>query len=453
LIIHTRRELRGNYKLAKQKVEEIAREMERTRARTLALFRLAREEDLHESPGFGFRPIIWHLAHIGVFEAYWLLQKLKNEDAPDERYQRIFDPINTPREESKNLPTRREMEDYLARVRERTLRHLEETQFNEADPLQRDAYIFRLVLEHEQQHQETLAYLFHLLDPAKKTYPAEAETLDRRVVSATALVPPQGEMVNVSAGSFVMGASEDSFAYDNELPAHTVSLPAFKIDKLLTTNEEYAHFINEGGYVRREWWSDEGWSWREREGWNSPLYWTQQNGEWRVQRMFDEGLIERQHAVTGVSWYEAEAYARFQHKRLPTEAEWEKAAAWDAASEKKRRFSWGDEEPSPALCNFNYHFWGTTPVGSFPAGASNSGCLDMTGNVWEWTSSPFLGYPDFKAFPYPEYSETWFDKDHRVLKGGSWATQASTLRISFRNFFRRHFRIAFAGIRCAAESS
>jgi formylglycine-generating enzyme required for sulfatase activity len=168
--------------------------------------------------------------------------------------------------------------------------------------------------------------------------------------------------------------------------------------------------------------------------------------------MFGDGLMEAKHPVVGVSWYEAEAYARFMNKRLPTEAEWEKAASWDAGRGRKRRFSWGDEAPGPELCNFNYQSWGTTPVGSFPAGASAAGCLDMTGNVWEWTSSPFLGYPNFKAFPYPEYSQTWFDGDHRVLKGGSWATQASTLRISFRNFFRRQFRIAFAGIRCAADA-
>jgi iron(II)-dependent oxidoreductase len=432
--------------LATENVEEIAGEMERTRRRTLALFDLAREEDLHESPGFGFRPIIWHLAHIGVFEAYWLLQKLKSEDAPDARYEKIFDPINTPREESKNLPSRREMEDYLKRVRERTLRHLNETRFDEADPLLRDAYIFRLVLEHEQQHQETLAYLFQLLSPAKKTRPLAAKMPE--TFSA-----PANEMISVAEGAFPMGAGRDAFAYDNERPQHTVNVPAFKIDKLPTTNEEYAHFIGEGGYRRREWWSDEGWQWREREGWEAPLYWTQPDGEWRVQRMFDEGLIEGRHPVVGVSWYEAEAYARFMKKRLPTEAEWEKAASWDARDEQKRRFSWGDKEPSPALCNFNYHFWGTTPVGSFPEGASAYGCLDMTGNVWEWTSSPFAGYPNFKAFPYPEYSETWFDTDHRVLKGGSWATQASTLRISFRNFFRRQFRIAFAGIRCATGNS
>jgi iron(II)-dependent oxidoreductase len=456
-IINTGRELR-EIDLAKRITEEIAAGMERTRARTLILFDLAREEDLHVSPGFGFRPIIWHLAHIGVFEAYWLLQKLKGEDAPDERYHRIFDPISTPREDSKNLPTRREMEDYLARVRVRVLEILNETEVEEAleNPLRRDAYVFRLVLEHEQQHQETLAYLFHLLSPSKKKrppgldYPEIGDGAPARIRLTS---QPADRMASVAEGAFPMGASGgEMFAYDNERPLHTAHLPAFKIDKLLTTNEEYAQFILEGGYGRRELWSDEGWVWREKENWNAPLFWTQQNGDWRVQRMFDEGLIKVEHPVTGVSWYEAEAYARFMGKRLPTEAEWEKAASWDASNQHKRRFSWGDSEPSPTLCNFDYHFWGTTPVGSFPEGAARTGCLDMTGNVWEWTSSPFAGYPGFKAFPYPEYSEAWFDGDHRVLKGGSWATQASTLRISFRNFFRRHFRIAFAGIRCAMDA-
>jgi iron(II)-dependent oxidoreductase len=431
--------------------------MERTRARTLALFDMAREEDLRESPGFGFRPIIWHLAHIGVFEAYWLLQKLRGETAPNALYERIFDPISTPREESKNLPARSEMETYLSRVRTRVLKVLDETHLDETDsPLLRNAYIFRLVLEHEQQHQETLAYLFHLLSPSKKTRPVRPESIEvvnraSQAAASSASSSSAHGMASVAEGPFVLGASgDDMFAYDNERPAHTVYLPAFKIDKLLTTNEEYAHFIHEGGYKRREWWSDEGWEWREREDWQAPVYWTQQEGEWRVQRMFDEGTIDPRHPVTGISWYEAEAYARFLNKRLPTEAEWEKAASWDG--ERKRRFSWGDEEPTSSLCNFNYHFWGTTPVGAFPEGASAAGCLDMTGNVWEWTGSPFAGYADFRAFPYPEYSETWFDEDHRVLKGGSWATQASVLRISFRNFFRRHFRIAFAGIRCAADA-
>jgi gamma-glutamyl hercynylcysteine S-oxide synthase len=433
--------------MAQQRAEEIAALMTAARAETLKLFDLAREEDLHDSPGFGFRPIVWHLAHIGVFEAYWLLQKLRGEPPPDARYERIFDPINTPREESKNLPTRREMEAYLASVRERTLRALDETRFDEASPLLRDGYLFHLVLEHEYQHQETLCYLLHMLPSAKKRKPS-TDAAERAARQAASLP----EMAVIAGGEFEMGASVGAqFVYDNELPRHIVNVPSFKLDRLLTTNAEYAAFIAEGGYRRREWWSDEGWEWREREDWQAPLYWQQDGEVWRARRLFDEGLLDAQHPVAGISWHEAEAYARFRGKRLPTEAEWEKAAAWDEASGRSRRFSWGDEEPNPSLCNFNNNLWGTSAVGSYPAGASADGCLDMTGNVWEWTQDAFDGYPGFEPFPYPEYSQTWFDGDHRVLKGGSWATRAPPLRNSFRNFFRRHFRIAFAGIRCAEK--
>lgn len=440
--------------------EQIARQMAEVRAETLRLFDTAREEDLHESPGFGFRPVVWHLAHIGVFEAYWLLQKILKQPAPDERYERVFDPIATPREESKDLPSRREMESYLARVREGALRCLEEVSFggdeddDSADPLLRGGYVFDLVLEHERQHQETLGYLLHLLDPSKKTRPeaARVSAVSSSAAGAGASPAARERLVTVAAGEFPLGSVWDSFAYDNELPPHPVEVPAFRIDRLPTTNEEFAEFVAAGGYDRREWWGDEGWQWRVREGWTCPLYWTRCGDGWRARRMFDEELIERDHPVIGVSWYEAEAYARFRGRRLPTEAEWEFAASWDAARGEKRRFAWGDDEPSDALCNSGGRRWGTTPVGAFPEGASPAGCLDMTGNVWEWTADAFAGFPGFKPFPYPEYSEVWFDGDHRVLKGGSWATRAPVLRTSFRNFFRRHFRIAFAGIRLAEDA-
>ncbi len=430
--------------------------MEETRAETLALFDLADERELHASPGFGFRPVIWHLAHIGVFEAYWLLQKLGGEPAPDERYERIFDPIATPREESKELPSRREMEDYLARVRTRALRRLEASSFDASEPLLEGGYVFQLVLEHERQHQETLAYLFHLLDPSKKTRPsAVPPSVSAPLINVSQPAAPH-DMLTIAAGPFQMGAVWDSFAYDNERPAHAVRLPAFKIARLLVTNREYAHFIAEGGYERREFWSEEGWNYREREGWLCPLFW--QRGEeggkgcWNARRMFESGALDEKHPVSGISWHEAEAYARFSGKRLPTEAEWEKAASWDEAKGRKRLYAWGDEEPSESRCNFDNRFWNTTPVGSFPEGASAYGCLDMTGNVWEWTSDAFEGFQGFEPFPYPEYSQVWFDGDHRVLKGGSWATRATVLRTSFRNFFRRHFRIAFAGLRLAEDA-
>jgi len=430
----------------KAEAEQIAREFEEIRAATLRLFDLCDERDLHESPGFGYRPIIWHLAHIGVFEAYWLIQKAQGLDAPDARYERVFDPISTPREESKNLPTRAEMESYLSRVRDSVLGYLEGFDFDSRDALKRGGYIFQLVLEHERQHQETLCYLFQMLDPSKKTRPRAASSLPGGAGVANA----PGEMVSVPAGEFLMGASRGSFAYDNEHPSHELFLPEFRIARAPVTNGEFARFVAEGGYERREFWTEEGWSRRENEGWTHPLYWRRAGaGAWAERRMFDEGPLAPAHPVTGVSFHESEAYARFAGRRLPTEAEWEKAASWDARGNAKRRYAWGDEAPDPTRCNYGMNLWGTTPVGSFPAGASPHGCLDMNGNVWEWTSTPFGAFPGFEPFPYPEYSQTWFDGDHRILKGGSWATSPQVLRTSFRNFFRRHFRIAFAGLRLA----
>ncbi|MDT7807725.1 MAG: gamma-glutamyl hercynylcysteine S-oxide synthase [Acidobacteriota bacterium] len=432
-----------------EQAEQIASMFAQAREETLHLFDLATERELRRSPGFGYRPLMWHLAHIGVFEAYWLVQKLGGRPAPDELYERVFDPIRTPREESKDLPSRREMEDYLRRVRSGVDECLACHDFDSVDPLARGGYLFHLVLEHEWQHQETLLYLFQLLDPSKKTRPVEPS----RGAFEESTTDARG-MVSVPAGSFMMGAVWDSFAYDNERPAREVFVPDFRIARAPVTNGEYARFIEEGGYERRECWGEEGWRWREKESWQCPLYWRREGakGGWVERRMFDECALRLDHPVAGISWYEAEAYAVFAGKRLPTEAEWEKAASWDEARSAKRRYAWGDDEPDDVRCNFAQHFWGTTPVGAFPEGASAYGCLDMTGNVWEWTADAFDAFRGFEPFPYPEYSEVWFDGDHRVLKGGSWATRPTVLRTSFRNFFRRHFRIAFAGLRLAEDA-
>src|ERR1044071_337130 len=217
----------------KAQAEQLARAFEETRANTLRLFDLCDERDLHESPGFGYRPIIWHLAHIGVFEAYWLVQKAQGKPAPDARYERIFDPISTPREESTNLPTRAEMESYLRRVRDNVLGYLEGFDFDSPDPVKQGGYVFQLVLEHERQHQETLCYLFQLLDPSKKTRPDSLSTASFEGATAGA-----GEMVSVPAGAFLMGAPWDSFAYDNERPAREVFVDAFRISRTPGTHGE-----------------------------------------------------------------------------------------------------------------------------------------------------------------------------------------------------------------------
>lgn len=458
-------------------VEAIAEAMRESREFTRAMFDIViAESDLRRPPAAGFRPILWHLGHVGAFESYWILQRLKGDPTFAPRYDAIFDPIKTPREDANNLPPIAEIEGYLARVREEVLHVLRSLDDERSNPLLREGYLFNLVIEHEYQHQETLASLLQLLGPEMKRE-VRSEKRGIRGQTEESAAPAKGRatpgapsradhaslpiphasldaMVDVPGGPFEMGSRGYPFAYDNEQPPHTVELAGFRMDRYPVTAGEYAEFIAAGGYANRSLWSEAGWEWKEKEQVAAPLYWSRGDGQtqWRVREMFAEIDLRADHPVTGVSWYEAMAYARFAGKRLPTEAEWEKAAAWDAASQTRRRFSWGDDPRRQGVANYNFEHWGTTPVTACPQGASAYGCMDMSGNVWEWTATVFDAYPGFEVYPYPEYSELWFDGDHRVLKGGSWATRLPLLRCSFRNFWRPGFRIAFAGFRCAADA-
>jgi iron(II)-dependent oxidoreductase len=413
----------------------MARRMEETRARSLELFALVPDEaDLRRAPAPGFRPILWHLGHLGAYEAYWVLQKSKGAPSPSAELESIFDPIKTPREDSSNLPAREVIDAYLERIRADVLDYLHTPAGAE------DWYTFHLVLEHELQHQETITFLLHLLDSSVKR-PSHVPSGSQAIGPAAA--PARNGLVEVPGGPFEMGSYGYPFAYDNEQPPHRVDLATFRIDRFPVTNAEYAGFVDSGGYSIPEVWSEQGWSWREREKVEHPFSWVP-GRPWRVRGLFGDRFLDPSEPVWGVSWHEADAYARWAGRRLPTEAEWEKAARGTEG----RRFAWGDEEPRPEHGNFGSRVGRVTPVGAFPEGASPSGCMDMAGNVWEWTATEFNAYPGFRAFPYPEYSELWFDGDHCVAKGGSWATAAPILRASFRNFYRRGFRVHFIGFRC-----
>jgi iron(II)-dependent oxidoreductase len=414
----------------------------KTRARTFQLFDQATSEAvLQKAPLPGFRPVIWHLAHIGAFEGYWVLQRALGQPSVNERYDILFDPIKTPRENADVLPSRAEMEAYLEQTRTKVLRALEETDGARGDnALLHNGYVFDLVLEHERQHQETLAALINALPLDRKRAGPPAAQGKRRTPAAEITIPSMHIRI---------GGNGTSFEYDNELPPLDVDIAAFRIDRDLVTNAEYAEFVESAGYARREWWSDDGWAWKEQEAIALPLGWS--GPPWRERRFFDEGPLREDAPVTGVSWFEADAFARSQGKRLPTEFEWEAAAAWDDAKKKRFAYPWGDVAFSPSLANADAIVWSTTPVGSYPLGDAASGLHDAAGNLWEWTSSPFVGYPGFVAHPYPEYSELWYDGDHRVARGGSWFTAPALLRASFRNFYRRNFRLGFLGIRCARD--
>ena len=420
----------------------------KNRARTFQLFDITTSEEvLQRAPLPGFRPILWHLAHMGAFEGYWILQRALGEPSVNPRYDVIFDPIKTPRENLTRLPARSEMEAYLAQTRERVERVLDGSEQrvgqsrNGDSTLLANGYVFDLVLEHERQHQETVAYLLNQLALSDKRPGAPAPQGKRRYGPSEVHVPRLRVRV---------GGHSGLFEYDNELPAHDVELGPFRIDRDLATNAEYAEFIEAGGYGKRDWWSVDGWAWKEKEAVTSPLGWS--GPPWCERRFYDEGPLREDAPVSGVSWYEADAFARSRGKRLPTEFEWEAAAAWDPSSGRTRIFAWGDDPFSPARANAATTNWATTPVGSFPGGDSALGLGDASGNVWEWTSSAFEGYPGFRPYPYPEYSELWFDGDHAVARGGSWFTSPQLLRASFRNFFRRSFRLGFLGIRCARNT-
>ncbi|BCN47964.1 hypothetical protein RE9416_12650 [Prescottella equi] len=309
--------------------------------------------------------------------------------------------------------------------------------------LEHDGFAFAMIAQHEQQHDETMLATHQLRKgQAVLTAPdvprAAAPIADRETV--------------IPAGEFTMGTSDDPWALDNERPAHRVHVPEFAIDTVPVSNAEYAEFIDDGGYRRRELWSERGWQHNRESGLEAPQFWTGDgSGRWWRHRFGVLEPVPADEPVMHVCWFEADAYARWAGKRLPTESEWEKAARWHPASGRSRRFPWGDEEPDRARANLGQRHLAPAPVGSYPAGRSPLGVLQLIGDVWEWTSSRFTGYPGFTAFPYREYSEVFFGGDYRVLRGGSFGTDPVACRGTFRNWDHPIRRQIFAGFRCARD--
>jgi len=230
-----------------------------------------------------------------------------------------------------------------------------------------------------------------------------------------------------------------------------VDAPAFRIDAAPVTNRAYTGFVADGGYDERRWWTDEGWAWRQKADLQAPEFWRAQGDRWSRQRFGWHEDLPLDEPVQHVCWYEAAAYALWAGKRLPTEAEWEKAASWSAEGW-KRRWPWGDDEPGAERANLGGGRFRPAPVGAYPAGVSAYGCHQMIGDVWEWTSSDFEPYPGFATFPYREYSEVFFGSGYKVLRGGSWATSPLAVRNTFRNWDYPIRRQIFAGFRCARDA-
>jgi iron(II)-dependent oxidoreductase len=396
-------------------------------------------------------PPLWEIGHVAWFQEKWALRHLRGRPPSHADADRLYDSAAVAHDTRWDLPlaeraaTLDRMQDALDRV----LGHLR------VELLTDEALYFHLLpLFHEDMHAEALGY-------TRQTHGYAAPPLNDALPATALPAEPEGGPlpgdVAVPGGTFLLGASpDDGFVFDNEKWAHAVDVAPFHIARAAVTNAEFAAFVEDGGYRQARWWSAAGWRWRERAAAEQPVYWQPApGGGWRV-RQFDTWVPLRPHRpALHVNWYEAEAYCKWAGRRLPTEAEWEMAAAAEsdgAGGWRKRRFPWGEAPPTPERANLDWQRGGCLDVGALPAGDSYFGCRQMLGNVWEWTASDFGPYPGFVADPYKEYSQPWFG-DHKVLRGGCWTTRARLIRNTWRNFYPPDRRDVWAGFRtCAREA-
>ncbi len=421
--------------------------LQAVRNRTFSMTETLSDNDLHEQFDPIMGPLVWDMGHIANFEEFWLLRELGGRTAHDPARDAMYNPFDNPRWVRGDLPIldRDEATEYLNEVRHDADTVLEATDMVDGPQLARGGYVFEMTIQHEAQHQETILQALNLR-PDLAPYP---------LAGARRLPEPRGvddtERVRIEGGPFAMGTNDRSSAYDNERPTHDVHVDGFDIDRFPATNHRYVAFIESGGYERPELWSEAGWSWRTGVDHEAPQGWHRDGqGGWTHLMFGTVRDLDPTEPVIHISFWEAEAFANFEGGRLPTEAEWEKAASSGPVDGTVRKYPWGDTRPTSEHANLGQHGWGPAPVGSYPLGASAYGVEQLLGDTYEWTSSRFLPYPGYSTFPYPEYSEVFFqDENFRVLRGASWATAPSVARNTFRNWDYRQRRQILAGVRLA----
>lgn len=424
---------------------ELAALFAEARERTMFLIAPLSEEDLYRQQDRLMSPIIWDVGHIGNFEELWGVRTFTEAVRPE--YDAMYDAFRNPRatRDKLPLPALDVLGDYLGAVRAVTLAQLDRADLAEGAAILRGGYLYRMLLQHEYQHDETILATLQL-----KLGEPYHPSLRRPLPAGD---PSVGGMVTVAEGPFLMGTDDRSRAYDNERNRHILFLREFKIGRAPLSNGEYMAFVDAGGYGNREYWSDEGWAFITEQGIVAPKHWEQdRDGIWWTRSMDAVEQVNPRRPVVHVCWHEAEAYCRFAGMRLPTEAEWEKAASWDPETGDQRLYPWGNQEPDERRANLDQLAFSAAEIGAYPEGASAIGCHQMLGDVWEWTASDFLPYPGFAAFPYDEYSKVFFGPDYKVLRGGSWATRPGAIRNTFRNWDYPIRRQIFSGFRCASDN-
>jgi iron(II)-dependent oxidoreductase len=419
------------------------------RRRSRELFEVARAEAYYDRPIPLRNPICFYEGHLPAFSVNTLIKRGLKERGVDDEYETLFERGIDPEDEAavgnggSRWPPRERILRYAEQADRLVLEALARKDVvREDDPTLRGGLAAYTILEHEPMHQETLRYMWHRLPYDKKVRPAKTQP------PVTGGVPPPPATARIPAGTATLGMKREHsrFGWDNEFPEHRVEVPSFEIDLYDATNRDFLEFVEAGGYSRRDLWDEEGWDWRERAGIEHPLFWEREDGRWFWRGMFERIPLPAAWPVY-VSHAEARAYAAWKGKRLPTEAEFHRAA-YGTPEGTERSYPWGEEAPDPTRGNFDFASWDPVPVGSFPAGSSAWGVQDLVGNGWEWTSTVFEGFPGFRAMPtYPNYSADFFDGNHYVMKGASPATAKELLRRSFRNWFRGNYPYVYATFR------
>jgi len=415
--------------------------MAEARAETDKLFALVRPDSFYHRPIPERHRIIFYLGHLEAFDWNLLRPHLAHAPSFDPALDQLFafgiDPVDggLPSDNASDWPALPVVRSYVRRVREKLDAALPDAGFADRNLL------LNVAIEHRLMHAETLAYMLHQLPLERK--------LPQRQTEVGPAGPAEAEMVNIPCGRATLGlrrGGTDSFGWDNEFEQHVVEVPAFAIDRYKVTNRQYLEFVRSGGYRERSLWTEEGWRWRNEAGIEHPAFWETAREGWNYRTMFETIPLPLDWPVY-VSHAEASAYANWAGQRLPSEAEWHRAAYGSG-----RPYPWGSDAPAPRHGYFDFARWDPAPVNAFPDGASQSGVHGLLANGWEWTSTPFAPFQQFEPFPfYPGYSANFFDGKHYVMKGGSARTARSMLRASFRNWFQPHYPYIYAGFRCAGE--
>ena len=414
-----------------------------TRTRTLELVKTLEADDFGAQTAVYMSPPKWHIGHVS-----WLNEVVLNKIQKYEFYSEelskylnsYYNQFGKPYDKSKrgviSRPTTNEIFEYFDNITKKVRTVLQK-------PLSAEAkYLFTMAIHHECQHQELLVYdLQHLL--ADHYRPTKKNSISKPINI-------KKQSIKIPGGLYKMGYSGDEYCYDIELPEHNVFLNNYKIENQLVTNSQYMKFMEDGGYDDYSFWLSDGWNAVKDNNWNSPMYWEKKDDQWFTRDFLGRRKIKPGEPVCHISFYEADAFCKWAGKRLPTEAEWEKAALWNEAKKVKTFFPWGDERPTTKHANLlESYIWNCSEAGSYKNGVSHYGCHQMIGDCWEWTSSEFVGYPGFKT-GFDEYNDKWFT-NQKVLRGGSFATPSISIRGSYRNFFRLDERWLISGFRCAED--